>query len=113
MASILGSPSSDCASSPWLRSFFPALKIGAFSVCTTAIPGENASDHFPPFDAVNASGAVVEDANPNGSIESIAGICSEERNVVGLMPHPERATGELLGSTDGLVLLRSLLDPAA
>jgi phosphoribosylformylglycinamidine synthase len=47
--------------------------------------------------------------NPNGSVDDIAGICSEGRNVVGLMPHPERACSELLGSTDGVVLLRSLL----
>jgi phosphoribosylformylglycinamidine (FGAM) synthase-like amidotransferase family enzyme len=47
--------------------------------------------------------------NPNGSIDDIAGVCNEGRNVVGLMPHPERATDELLGSTDGLPLLRSLV----
>ncbi len=47
--------------------------------------------------------------NPNGSIDDIAGVCSEGRNVVGLMPHPERASHPLLGSTDGLPLLRSLL----
>lgn len=47
--------------------------------------------------------------NPNGSVDDIAGVCNEGRNVVGLMPHPERATSELLGSTDGLPLLRSLL----
>lgn len=47
--------------------------------------------------------------NPNGSVDDIAGVCSEGRNVVGLMPHPERATSELLGSTDGLPLLRSVL----
>jgi phosphoribosylformylglycinamidine synthase subunit PurQ / glutaminase len=50
--------------------------------------------------------------NPNGSIDDIAGICNEGRNVVGLMPHPERASDELIGSTDGLVLLRSLLSVA-
>jgi phosphoribosylformylglycinamidine synthase len=50
--------------------------------------------------------------NPNGSIDDIAGICSEGRNVVGLMPHPERACHELLGSTDGMPLLRSLLAAA-
>ena len=50
--------------------------------------------------------------NPNGSIDDIAGICSVERNVVGLMPHPERACDLLLGSTDGAVLLRSLLAAA-
>ncbi len=47
--------------------------------------------------------------NPNGSLDDIAGICSEGRNVVGLMPHPERASETILGSADGVVLLRSLL----
>lgn len=47
--------------------------------------------------------------NPNGSIDDIAGICSAGRNVVGLMPHPERASHELLGSVDGVVMLESLL----
>ena len=51
--------------------------------------------------------------NPNGSVDDIAGICNEARNVVGLMPHPERACDPLLGSTDGAVLLRSLLAAAA
>jgi phosphoribosylformylglycinamidine synthase len=47
--------------------------------------------------------------NPNGSIDDIAGVCNEGRNVVGLMPHPERACHALLGSTDGQILLRSVL----
>jgi phosphoribosylformylglycinamidine synthase subunit PurQ / glutaminase len=47
--------------------------------------------------------------NPNGSVDDIAGVCSAGRNVVGLMPHPERACHPLLGSTDGVALLRSLL----
>jgi phosphoribosylformylglycinamidine synthase I len=51
--------------------------------------------------------------NPNGSIDGIAGVCNEGGNVVGLMPHPERASDELLGSTDGAVLLRALLTVAA
>ena len=51
--------------------------------------------------------------NPNGSMDDIAGICSESRNVVGLMPHPERATSELLGSTDGTRLLEALLHAAS
>jgi phosphoribosylformylglycinamidine synthase len=50
--------------------------------------------------------------NPNGAMDDIAGICNEGRNVVGLMPHPERASSPLLGSDDGLVLLRSLLSSA-
>ena len=51
--------------------------------------------------------------NPNGSLDDIAGIASERGNVVGLMPHPERASDALLGSDDGVVLLRSLLAAAA
>ena len=51
--------------------------------------------------------------NPNGSLDDIAGICNEAGNVVGLMPHPERASDPLLGSDDGVVLLRSLLAAAA
>jgi phosphoribosylformylglycinamidine synthase subunit PurQ / glutaminase len=47
--------------------------------------------------------------NPNGSVDDIAGVCNEGRNVVGLMPHPERACHKLVGSVDGAVLLRSLL----
>ncbi|GIU85854.1 MAG: phosphoribosylformylglycinamidine synthase subunit PurQ [Acidimicrobiia bacterium] len=47
--------------------------------------------------------------NPNGSLDDIAGVCNEGRNVVGLMPHPERASDALLGSADGLVMLRSVL----
>lgn len=50
--------------------------------------------------------------NPNGSTDAIAGVCSPTRNVVGLMPHPERASDPLIGSEDGTVLLRSLLQSA-
>jgi phosphoribosylformylglycinamidine synthase subunit PurQ / glutaminase len=51
--------------------------------------------------------------NPNGSLRDIAGILSRERNVMGLMPHPERAADPLMGSTDGLVLLRSMVSAMA
>jgi len=54
--------------------------------------------------------------NPNGSLRDIAGICNAGRNVLGMMPHPERATDPLMGSTDGLVILQSVaanLTPAA
>jgi phosphoribosylformylglycinamidine synthase subunit PurQ / glutaminase len=50
--------------------------------------------------------------NPNGSLDDIAGVCNEERNVVGMMPHPERASDLLLGSADGVVILKSLLAAA-
>ena len=61
------------------------------------------------FRYTDAQGAVADDANPNGSINAIAGICNAERNVVGMMPHPERACEPLLGSTDGLVVLQSVV----
>ncbi|MBA2247427.1 MAG: phosphoribosylformylglycinamidine synthase subunit PurQ, partial [Chloroflexia bacterium] len=54
-------------------------------------------------------GTFSEAANPNGSMGGIAAVCNAAGNVVGLMPHPERATDPLLGSTDGLRLLRSIL----
>jgi len=50
--------------------------------------------------------------NPNGSLDDIAGICNAGRNVVGLMPHPERASDPLLGSADGVVMLQSVLAAA-
>ena len=58
---------------------------------------------------VNASGDPTEQANPNGSLENIAGICNERRNVAGLMPHPERASEALLGSADGRLVFESLI----
>ena len=61
------------------------------------------------FRYCNAAGDLSDAANPNGSVRSIAGICSERRNVVGLMPHPERACESPLGSKDGLVLFDSVL----
>lgn len=53
-------------------------------------------------------GRTTAEANPNGSLENIAGICNRERNVLGLMPHPERASEEILGSSDGRTLFHSL-----
>ncbi len=61
------------------------------------------------FRYVNATGAATAEANPNGSAHHIAGLCSEARNVVGLMPHPERACELAVGSTDGLVLFESVV----
>jgi len=52
-------------------------------------------------------------ANPNGSLDAVAGICNRERNVMGMMPHPERAVEGSLGSTDGLIVLRSLVQSLA
>ncbi len=58
-------------------------------------------------------GKVGEESNPNGSTNSIAGVANEAGNVVGLMPHPERAVESILGSEDGLRLLRSFAQTAA
>lgn len=65
------------------------------------------------FQYCDASGEVDESVNPNGSARNIAGICNEAGNVVGMMPHPERASEKLLGGTDGLALFRSAVEFAA
>ncbi|MFY7839816.1 MAG: phosphoribosylformylglycinamidine synthase subunit PurQ [Lacibacter sp.] len=59
------------------------------------------------------NGNIIAEANPNGAIRNIAGICNKEGNVFGMMPHPERATSEILGNTDGRAILNSLLINAA
>jgi phosphoribosylformylglycinamidine synthase subunit PurQ / glutaminase len=61
------------------------------------------------FRYTTADGAATADANPNGSAHNIAGLCNEARNVVGLMPHPERACELAVGSADGLVMFESVM----
>ena len=56
-----------------------------------------------------AEGEITPEANPNGSLENIAGICNRERNVLGMMPHPERCSDPILGSADGRLVWESLL----
>src|SRR5213592_2773861 len=58
-----------------------------------------------------AHGEVTDAANPNGSLWNMAGICNERRNVAGLMPHPERACEQLLGSAEGCLIFQSLIHP--
>jgi len=58
---------------------------------------------------VNAEGQATEISNPNGSLDNIAGICNEARNVAGLMPHPERASEPILGCADGRLIFESLI----
>lgn len=65
------------------------------------------------FRYVDAKGATTDAANPNGSARNIAGIVNEGGNVLGMMPHPERAVEALLGSTDGLPLFESVIDHLA
>lgn len=56
------------------------------------------------------NGTLTDEANPNGSLDHIAGICNTSRNVLGMMPHPERAAEDIFGQTDGLILLKSVLN---
>lgn len=58
----------------------------------------------------DSSGSISSMSNPNGSLGNIAGICNRRGNVLGMMPHPERAAEQLLGSEDGLLILGSLID---
>ena len=58
------------------------------------------------------AGNITTDANPNGSVENIAGVCNAERNVFGFMPHPERAADSLLANEDGLTIFESILSIA-
>ncbi|MDF1544393.1 MAG: phosphoribosylformylglycinamidine synthase subunit PurQ [bacterium] len=60
------------------------------------------------FRYCDEQGKITAESNPNGSLNNIAGICSERGNVFGMMPHPERAVEEILGSTDGLGLFESV-----
>ncbi|MDR6942833.1 phosphoribosylformylglycinamidine synthase subunit PurQ [Mucilaginibacter pocheonensis] len=61
------------------------------------------------FRYCDEAGNIVSEANPNGSLENIAGICNANRNVFGLMPHPERAADSLLANEDGLAIFESIL----
>jgi phosphoribosylformylglycinamidine synthase subunit PurQ / glutaminase len=61
------------------------------------------------FRYCTSEGQITEAANPNGSVSNIAGISNEQRNVLGMMPHPERASEALLGSVDGLVIFESMV----
>ncbi|HEX8707630.1 MAG TPA: phosphoribosylformylglycinamidine synthase subunit PurQ [Pyrinomonadaceae bacterium] len=77
-------------------------------VCDDATLSELESEDRIVFRYCDERGEVTPAANPNGSRDSIAGICNRERNVLGLMPHPERACEDLLGSSDGRDIFRSL-----
>jgi phosphoribosylformylglycinamidine synthase len=61
------------------------------------------------FKYCDAEGNVTEAANPNGSLENIAGVCNATKNVFGMMPHPERAAEEVLRNIDGRMLFQSLI----
>ncbi|MCZ6904502.1 MAG: phosphoribosylformylglycinamidine synthase subunit PurQ, partial [Acidobacteria bacterium] len=61
------------------------------------------------FRYCDLQGRPSAEANPNGSLDSIAGIANREGNVLGMMPHPERASEELLSSSDGVMIFQSMM----
>jgi phosphoribosylformylglycinamidine synthase subunit PurQ / glutaminase len=81
---------------------------GNFTASDAAL-AEMASNGQIFLEYINEHGEASLEANPNGSARNIAGITNRARNVIGLMPHPERAASPLLGNTDGLILLQALL----
>jgi phosphoribosylformylglycinamidine synthase subunit PurQ / glutaminase len=81
--------------------------------CDSATLAELRSENRIIFRYSEPDGAITPAGNPNGSLDNIAGICNRGRNVLGLMPHPERASEDLLGSSDGRVIFYSLADTLA
>jgi phosphoribosylformylglycinamidine synthase subunit PurQ / glutaminase len=77
-------------------------------VCDDATFAQLESERRIIFRYCDESGAITDEANPNGARSNIAGICNENKNVLGMMPHPERACEELLGSNDGREIFLSL-----
>src|SRR5579864_3501086 len=81
--------------------------------CDEATLAELESHNQIVFRYTTPGGQLDDAANPNGSLAAIAGICNRERNVMGMMPHPERAMESSLGSADGLVIFRSMVSSLA
>jgi phosphoribosylformylglycinamidine synthase I len=79
-------------------------------ICDEATLAELERNNQIVFRYTSADGSNDQAGNPNGSVDNIAGITNRERNVVGLMPHPERAVEAALGSTDGLVIFKSMVE---
>ena len=89
--------------------------------------GHGEGNYFAPPDTIKAledhrqvvlrytspDGRIEDDWNPNGSMNAIGGVCNERRNVVGMMPHPERACEPLLGGTDGRIIFESVVGAMA
>jgi phosphoribosylformylglycinamidine synthase len=82
-------------------------------VCDAATLADLKHDNQIVFRYCTPDGRLDPEANPNGSLDAIAGICNRERNIMGMMPHPDRAVEAALGSTDGLVVFRSLVQSLA
>lgn len=102
-----------CAARPGQVLKIPIAHMEGNYFCDAAKLAELEGNRQVVFRYARSDGTVDEhdrEANPNGSLAAIAGVCNRERNVAGLMPHPERADETVLGSTDGLVILRSMVE---
>jgi phosphoribosylformylglycinamidine synthase subunit PurQ / glutaminase len=82
---------------------------GRFYASEEVIRGLNANEQVL-FRYCDEAGEVTSESNPNGSVENIAGICNEGRNVFGMMPHPERAADPELKNTDGMLIFQGIID---
>ncbi|MGA7632124.1 MAG: phosphoribosylformylglycinamidine synthase subunit PurQ, partial [Terriglobales bacterium] len=78
--------------------------------CDESTLAELKQDNRIVFRYADQKGEITPESNPNGSLENIAGICSPGRNVLGMMPHPERSAEPELGGTDGLKIFASLVE---
>jgi phosphoribosylformylglycinamidine synthase len=81
--------------------------------CDDATLAELKRDNRIVFRYASPEGQITAEANPNGSLENIAGICSAGRNVLGMMPHPERASESELGGVDGFKIFESVVGAMA
>jgi phosphoribosylformylglycinamidine synthase I len=99
-----------CAARPGQILKMPIAHSEGNYFCDAATLAELERNNQIIFRYTSADGANDEAGNPNGSLDNIAGICNRERNVLGLMPHPERAVEGPLGSSDGLVIFRSMME---
>ncbi len=102
-----------CAAQPGQVLRVPIAHSEGNYFCDAATLAELERNEQIVFRYTDTEGRQTAAANPNGSLAAIAGICNRERNVLGLMPHPERASEAALGSADGLVVFRSMVKSLA
>ncbi len=105
---------------PWMQRYqkgqIITLPVAHGEGCYYAEPetlAELEANHQVLFRYCDRDGKITSMGNPNGSLNNIAGICNRQGNVIGMMPHPERASDPLLGSTDGIYLFEGLLQSLA
>jgi len=106
----------ESTTTPWSADLHPGETLrlpvahgdGAYFADETTLDVLESNDQVV-FRYCDANGASADSANPNGSERAIAGICNKKRNIVGMMPHPERATDSLIGGNDGLRIITAAL----